>query len=296
MAQYLLFLLARPLLARLPRRALIALGVVAGALAYMAAGRSRGAVLRNVSVVLPEATAEELRRLAIRTFIHGAWSYVELLTLSRDGAPDDADIRIEGWEHVDRALERGKGVIMAGAHIGPTALGGQAVCARGIPTTVVVEQLEPPAFHHLTVELRARTGLRQIPLGPGALREVVEALRRNEIVGIGCDRDVAGSGETLPFFGRPTQMTTAPAAIGLRTGALVLPALAYRTRSFTAVAQIQEPVEIPRTGDTVADIREGTLRILQRIEAFIRQHPEQWAVFSDIWPARASDEVPTDRS
>jgi KDO2-lipid IV(A) lauroyltransferase len=321
MAQYLLFLLARRLLARVPRRALGALGVTAGAVAYIVARRAREAIQRNLAVGLPDASDDERRRLALRAFIHAAWSYIELLTLkpelssprSRESGtypppppstvpsptpnpqtPTPSDIHIEGWEHVERALVRGKGVIMVGVHVGPLALGGQAVCARGIPTTLVVEQLQPPAFHRLTVDLRAQTGLRQIPLGPAALRGMVEALRRNEIVGIVVDRDVAGSGELLPFFGRTTRMTTAAAAIALRTGAAVLPALVYRTGPFTAVGQIQAEVEIPKTGDAAADVREGTLRILQRMEAFIRQHPDQWVVFSDIWPH--PDVVKTDRA
>jgi hypothetical protein len=34
----------------------------------------------------------------------------------------------------------------------------------------------------------------------------------------------------------------------------------------------------------VEDVRVGTLRILARVEAFIREHADQWTVFSDIWP------------
>lgn len=285
MATYLLFMLARPLVARLPSSALTAVGIGLGAACYALARPARQAVERNLKVVLPHATERERRRTALWTFVHGAWGYLELLKISRSSPQAIAhSYRFEGWDHLDAALAPGRGVIMAISHIGPSSIAGQLVGTRGTPTAVVVEPLRPPAMHRLIVGQREAFGVRMIPADRSAVREIVSMLRGGGIVGIACDRDVAGSGETFPFFGRSTRVTTAPATLARRTGAAIVPGVAYRTRPFAGTGRLGPPVEVPRSDDPVEDVREGTRRLTARIEAFIRERPEQWTVFSDVWP------------
>jgi KDO2-lipid IV(A) lauroyltransferase len=256
---------------------------------YLTLRAARAAVLRNLSVVVPGTDEQTRRRLAMRTFVHGAWGYLELLALTPETlAAMTEDVSVEGWEHLDAALARGRGVIMVSGHVGTPSTAGQLLALRGLPTHVVVEPLRPAALFQLMVEIRQQAGLRLIPTGPRAVREVLGALRRNEIVGIFGDRDVAGSGETLPFFDRATRMSTAAATLALRTGASIVPCVAYRTRPFQAVAEIWPSIELSRGADPRRDVREGTMRITACLEAIIRRHPEQWAVFSDIWPDASS--------
>lgn len=261
------------------------LGFVAGVIGYLAARRARQAVQRNLAVALPGLSERARRRIAVRVFVHGAWSYVELLCISSVHPEQLArSFPGDGWEHVGAATEAGRGIIMVTAHLGAPSLAGQLVVLHGVPTTVAVERLNPPALHDLVARYRGALGMRSVPAGFRAARELVSTLRRNEVVGIVCDRDVAGSGEVLCFFGRPTRIPTAAAVLALRTGAAVLPAVAYRARPFAGVGHIEPPVEMPRTGDAAADVREGTRRIIARMESWIRAHPEQWVVFTDVWP------------
>jgi len=282
---YLLFLVGVPLASRMPRRLLTIFGQIIGTVAYVANRSAREAVSRNLEVVLPDATGATRRRLARRTFIHGVWSYIEQLRLGGSTAEQvTASYRMDGWEHLDAAFAQGHGVIMVTSHAGTPGVAGQLFALNGVPTTMVVEPLRPRRLHDLVARLRGAFGVHIIAVGREGAREMIAALRRNELVGIVSDRDVAGSGRELPFFGIPTRVTTAAATLALRTNAVVLPAFAVRTQLFGGQGRIESPVEIPRTGNSAQDVREGTLRILARIEAFIREYPEQWAVFSDIWP------------
>jgi KDO2-lipid IV(A) lauroyltransferase len=149
----------------------------------------------------------------------------------------------------------------------------------------VVEEIRPPRLFDLFMRVRSAQGLRLIPSNRPAVRVIVAALRRNEIVGLLCDRDVQGTGRALAFFGRPTLLTTAPAALALRTGAVVLPSVAYRQALYRGAGYVGEPIEMPRTGDTEADVQEGSQRIVRCLESLIRAHPEQWTVFTDVWPS-----------
>ncbi len=286
MATYLLFLLLRPIATYLPRAALSVLATIAGAVAYAAARGPRDAVLRNLAIVAPDRSLGARRRLALRTFIHGALGYVELLGVGRINARDImASYPLAGLENLEAALREGRGVILVGAHVGPISVAGQLLAAHAIPTTVVVEPLNPPQLHDLVASLRRSFGLQIVELGSTTIREVLAALRRGEVVGFVADRDVAGSGEPLPFFGRTTRMTTGPATLARRTGAIVLTCVAYRSGLWQGRAIIDGPVEIPRTAEVAADVRQGTLAIIARLERYVRAAPEQWVVFSDNWPS-----------
>ncbi|HZT07095.1 MAG TPA: lysophospholipid acyltransferase family protein [Chloroflexota bacterium] len=270
---------------RLPRSVLWIAGIVAGLAAYAFGGRARRASLRNLAAVLPMAGERTLQRFARRAFVHAAWSYIEtfaLPALSREHVI--ASYSVAGWEHLEEALAAGRGVIMVSAHVGSPVAAGQVLAVRGVPTSVVVEPIQPPRLFHLMTRVRGSFGLRFIPSDRSAVRDIVRALRQNEVVGMMCDRDVAGTGMPLAFFGKETSVTTAPATLALRTGAAMLPAVAYRTGLFAGAARIDPPIDIPTSGSHAANVRELTARVTQRIESLIRAHPEQWAVFEDIWP------------
>jgi len=288
--KYLLFRLAAAVIPRLPRPVLLLLSYVAGSLTYALTPSARVAVERNLAVAFPGLDRQTRRRLVQRTFVHGAFGYVELFSLAQ-ATPQElqASYHIDGWENLDAAIAAGRGAIMVTCHAGAPTMAGQLIGLSGVPTTLAVELLTPPAVHELIADLRGGLGVRIVSVGPATARALISALRRNELVGIVADRDIAGSGTELPFFGKPTRVTTAVATLAVRTGAVVLPAFAARTALLEGTGRIESPVEMPRTGDTTDDIRDGTLRILARIEAFIRSHPEQWAVFDEIWPENRAD-------
>jgi KDO2-lipid IV(A) lauroyltransferase len=292
MAKFAAFRLLAILASYLPNSWLTALGYLAGAVAFIFARRARSAVLANLRVVRPQASESERRRLAVRTFVHGAWGYLELLGLPRKVTLEQllGSYRVQGWEHFDRAVTEGKGVVLVTAHLGQPHIAGQLIVARGVPGTVIVEQLEPPQLHALVARIRGHFGLHMVALGAHALRDAVTALRRQELVVILCDRDVAGTGEVIPFFGHPTRVTTAPAALARRTGAMVLPTIAYRAGLFHGYAIVDEPFFVDRTSDPPEDVLAATQRIMDGIERSIRVHPEQWAVFSEVWPGHDQED------
>ncbi|MBM2810412.1 MAG: lipid biosynthesis acyltransferase [Chloroflexi bacterium] len=285
MTTYLLSVLVRVVVRWLPIRALAVVGTISGLVGYMCGLRARESVLSNLAVMLPNATASERRRLARRTFIQGAYGYIELMSIPRTTrAQIAAAYEMEGWEHYDRPLSEGRGVIMVGGHIGPTSLAAQHIAIHGPQLTAVVEPLHPPRLHNLVAELRGAHGLGLVVSGRSAVREMLGRLRRNEVVGIMCDRDVAGSGEPHAFFGQSTRITEAAATFALRTGAAVVPCVVYRTGLFHGRGRFEPAIEMPRTGDTRADVREGTQRIIALLEEFIREDPAQWAMFNEVWP------------
>ncbi len=254
----------------------------AGTLWYLAAPRSRAAVRSNLHHVLGrEPSARSVREV----FQHGMLNYWDTLAIPQFSAAEVlALVDAEGWEHLDAALAEGRGAILAGAHLSSVALAGQAVAARGYPMVGVVEPLDPPELLAFFTSLRGAQGVRLLPASPQAMRALLLALRRNEVLGLVTDRDVLGRGLSVEFFGRATTFASGAAALAVRTGAPILPAVAVRVERGRFRAWIEPPLPVPRTGDPREDERQLTQAVARHLEYHISKHPEQWTVFQRRWP------------
>lgn len=224
------------------------------------------------------------RRRAVRdAFESYARYWMESLRLPEmDPADVDAGFGIEGLEHIQAALDAGTGAILALPHVGGWEVGGSWFVRQGFPLTVVVEALEPPELFGWFAELRRSQGFRVIPLNRSAGMSVVRALRANQIVALVSDRDIAGGGIEVDFFGERTTLPAGPATLASRFGVPLLPTAVY-FRGAGHHAVVRPPV--PPQADAAA----MTQALAHELEVLIRAAPEQWHLFQPNWPSdRAS--------
>jgi KDO2-lipid IV(A) lauroyltransferase len=255
---------------------------LAGRIWYLAAPHSREAVRSNLRHVL----GREPRPATVRTvFEYGILNYWDTLSIPALGAAGvDRLVHLDGLHHVDEALARGRGAIVVGAHVGSIALAVQALAVR-YHVTGVVEEIKPPELLHFWLEQRSSLGLRLVAAGPQAVRVLLTALRRNEVVVIVSDKDVNATGAYVRFFGQDTLLPDGPAALALRTGAALLSAMTWRCPGGQVKGWVEPPLEMGRTGDAAADRRALTQAMARRLEYHVASHPEQWTVFEQRWPA-----------
>lgn len=228
----------------------------------------------------------ELERKIQRSFVSYARYWMESFRLaSTDPATLEAGMSWEGVGHVEDALAVGNGVLMALPHLGGWDFGGAWFASAGYPATVVVEALEPPELFDWFAELRRASGLKVVAHGPRAGAAVLGALRRNELVGLLCDRDLARTGVEVEFFGERTTLPAGPATLALRTGAALLPTAVYfEGRGHHGI--VRPPIPVDRSGE---GLRHDVARISQllayELEALIRRAPEQWHLLQPNWPS-----------
>jgi KDO2-lipid IV(A) lauroyltransferase len=152
---------------------------------------------------------------------------------------------------------------------------------------VVVEDIQPPELFEWFTELRRKLGMRVVPLGPSAGREVLAALKRNDIVCLLCDRDIQRTGVEVEFFGERTTLPAGPATLALRTGAPILPTAVYFTdRTDGHLGIVRPPVPVVRSEAGLrADVEVGTRLLAGELEHLIRRAPHQWHLFQPNWPS-----------
>jgi KDO2-lipid IV(A) lauroyltransferase len=195
-------------------------------------------------------------------------------------------IRYEGFEHYERAKERGKGVLFATAHLGNWELSAFAHALLTEPMSVVVRPLDNPAIDALVEGRRALSG-NQLLSKRDFARSILQALRDNRPVGVLVDQNSAlENAAFVPFFGKLASTNLSFAKLAARSGAAVIPGFAvWNEAERRYILRFYPAVEM--TGDAEDDTR----RIQAAIEAAVREYPDQWLWIHRRWKTRPPREL-----
>lgn len=146
--------------------------------------------------------------------------------------PDEAIARmvvdVQGWEAVDAARARGKGIIFLTPHLGCFEIVGVYVGAR-VPLTVLYR---PPRTRWIEPYMnagRSRVGSQLAPATLTGVRMLYRALSRGEAVGVLPDQAPGqGEGVWADFFGRPAYTMTLLRRLQQASGATMIMTIAER--------------------------------------------------------------------
>ncbi|HLC42356.1 MAG TPA: lysophospholipid acyltransferase family protein, partial [Methylomirabilota bacterium] len=184
-------------------------------------------VRRNLGRVLSGADPSRLDAAVSAIFRNFALCFSDLLTVNR--APSATLHRYleatHGEEHFKAASARGRGVIVATAHIGNWELGGRLLAAGWQrPTHVVLAAEEDPSIEAFLRQ--GGDGVRFVTRdSPTSSLSLLTALKRDEVVAVQGDRATGGRADVrLPFFGAPALFPIGPFVLARASGAPVLPA------------------------------------------------------------------------
>ncbi|MGH9297952.1 MAG: phosphatidylinositol mannoside acyltransferase [Acidimicrobiales bacterium] len=259
-----------------------------GGLAMAEVSRDRRPVVRaNLRRVLgPGATEGELDRAVLEAFESYARYWVESARLIGMRPKDVLErFSVEGFEPLQDALESGSGAIVALPHLGSWDVGGLWLTLTGNPMTTVVEPIEPPELLEWFSRQRAELGLSVLTPEPGTTAKLLEVLRRGRLVALVADRDIAGNGVEVDFFGERTTLPGGPALLALRSGAPLFAAAVYQRPGGYYHAVVTPPLVTKRTGRLRDDVLAVTSRLAGEFENLIRMAPSQWHMFQPNWPS-----------
>lgn len=262
-----------------------------GDFVYLIWWRGRANTIGNFRRVLGDGVPDrEVRRTARQSFRNYHRAMVDFLRLPRV-RPDEAESLIEGrgWEHLDGALAHGKGVILVGMHFGNWDLAGMVLAARNYRVNAVADGFGSKKLEEWVRRGREARGVRIITVGSYGIRNVFQALRRNEAVGVILDRPAGADGVPVRFFGEMTRWPRGPAVLALRTGAPLLAGYLVQRPDGSFTGEVN-PVPGVTAGERTEVSEEKVQAVLQAIvemfEEYIRHYPDQWYMFRRMWPRR----------
>ncbi len=248
----------------------------------LAVPRLRRVGMRNLAMALPDSTAEGRALIIDGVFRNIARILIALAQFPRITRANVHEyIRYEGFEHFERALERGKGVLFATAHLGNWELSAFAHALMSSPMHVVVRPLDNARIDALVEKRRGGSGNRLIGKKDFA-RSILQALKSNEAVGVLIDQNAGlADGVFVNFFGIPACAGAGFAKIAAHSGATVIPGFAlWSERERKYILRFYPP--LPITGDTALD----TQALNAQLESVIREYPDQWLWLHRRWKTR----------
>jgi KDO2-lipid IV(A) lauroyltransferase len=253
------------------------------------APRLRRTAWRNFELAMPELGLEERARLLEGCWMNLARVIAMMAQFPRIGKDNIREfIRYEGLENYQQAKARGRGVLVATAHLGNWEFSAFAHALLTEPMAVVARPMDNPLLDDVVTRYRTMSGNQVIGRGQNFLRPLMETLRDNGAVGILADQNVtADRGVFVEFFGRKACVDAGLVRLAHRTGAAVVPGYALWSEAEGRYVLHFEP-EIEMSGDAQAD----TQAVQARLEAAIRRAPEQWLWIHRRWKTRPEGEPP----
>lgn len=284
--EYAFYLALKGWLRALPHSAARAFGRGLGSLAHVLDRRHREVARRNLAAALPEIGDAERRRLVRECFRHFGAALCDAISSTRF-TPTELCHRmsLRGWENLEEAERRGKGIFILSAHLGFWELVPPLIGLTRGRMDIVVRPADNPWLDRELRGLRERFGNATIPKR-GAARKMLEVLRAGGRVGILIDQRVQEKeGIHVPFFGRPARTSPVLARLSLRTGAAVVPIAAYPEPGGRYRIVVRPAILPPEDEEGDEAVAALTRRYLEVAEEDIRAHPEMW-----LWMHRRWDE------
>ncbi|HYH29590.1 MAG TPA: phosphatidylinositol mannoside acyltransferase [Pseudonocardia sp.] len=265
-------------------------------LAADAAARGRGgpaARLRtNLARVVPSASPAELDRLVRDGLRSYARYWCEMFRLRPGDAPTvyaRMDEGISGTAPFFEAIAAGRGVVFAVPHSGNWDAAGVWVVetlrrlGREPAFTTMAQRLRPEGLYRRFLTYREALGFEVVAAeaGVAAHRALTRRLRAGGVVCLVADRDLAGSGIEVSFFGEPARFPAGPARLAALTGAVLMPAYPHFSRD-GYVVPIADPVPVDRTPGSVA---KATQAVADAFAQLIVRAPADWHALQPLWTA-----------
>ena len=244
-------------------------------------------IAANLALVYgPQLPARQRRAIHRAVFEHSGRGFCELFWDCREhGMAVSEWCEVVGQEHLDRAFDCGRGVLLATAHIGSWTMIPRWLTESGRPGASL---LRYPSHHGAQMAMREmlpRVGLTGYgtPLKRSDVQACLTLLRRNGWLFIAADR--RAHDVKLPFLGRPAWCATGTAALALRTGASIVPVHTVRVGAGHRIV-FEPALEMTYSADR-AEATTGITQALHDIfSRWIRANPEQWMWNHRRWRPR----------
>ena len=255
----------------LPFNAQLKVGALLGRVIYRIAKSRRHVAEVNIKLCFPELNEKEQATLVKDIFINNGIGIIETaMAWWSDRNSFKQKVTLEGREHLDEALEQGRGVILLGAHFSTLDLGG-LLFSLYYSLNTMYRPHNNPLMEHFIQQGRLRSIDKLIDRSD--FRTLIRALKANEIVWYAPDQDFGPTHSVYaPFFGVEAATVTATSRIAKLNKSPVVMLTHHRRKDGSYSLVLHPAVEnFPAETDETSGAR-----INLELEKGIRLEPSQY--------------------
>jgi len=234
--------------------------------------RRRAIVRRNLETCFPQLTAPQVETLGAQHFENVGAFFAEVAISWFGDMRRMADyVRIEGGEHLQAAIARGKGVLLFSGHF--TTL---EMCVPMVRDLVplyafMFRRRSNPLLNE--IQRRCRVRAAHASVGSDDVRSLLRMLRKNATVWYAPDQVRVDTGVLVPFFGEPAMTSTAASRLARVSGVAVIPLFFCRLADDSGyLLRFYPQLDDFPTKDELHD----TARLMSILEGFVRECPAQY--------------------
>lgn len=254
------------------------------AIVFALVRRNRRGIIDNLRRIEGERNPLAQTQSGLRTFVEFAYCLSETL---EHASPHAQEMDVEAPSEIQRddLLPPGRGVVVLTSHFGTWEIAARLMQRFGRRVNVVMAREKNPTVEEFQSTLRERNGLRVIhsDSSPFASLNMLQALRRGEVVAIQLDRSAPGQvTRAIEFFGAPAQFQFGPFALARVADVPLWPVFAVRlgVRRYRIMPERLRVIPRDASEEQVLDVMRDVVR---SFEGHVRAYPNQWFQFAPFW-------------
>lgn len=256
-----------------------------GVLGFYLVKKERLKTINNLTIAYGEEKSEdEIYRMARDVFYNLGRGAAELAVKLNADTKEAyfSNVEIEGFEHTEKALKRGNGMIMIIPHLGCWEALPKAWTVLGISGGAVGKPMKNKELNDWVLKNREFNGFKVMPRG-SSYKTILQFIKQNNSLGMLIDQDTSVKGVFVDFYGKPAYTPIGAAMLALDTEASVFATCYVRTKGNQYKLICSEAIETIRTGDRKEEIQLNTERYQKVIESQIQKYPTQWVWMHERW-------------
>lgn len=263
------------------------------AIAYGVLRRMRTTAMNTLTIALgQEKSRDQLEEICKACFYNAGRGVIELGVFTERPSLIKETFSFTGdsRQHLDAALQEGRGVIGISAHFGNFPLMLLYLAQMGYPTNAIIRPSRDPIIEKDFQASRSRLGLKTVHSYPreACVAQSLKVLRDKELLVVLMDQNTGSkSGVYVDFFGQKAGTATGPIIFAMRTGAPLLPIFTLRRDDGDCHTLIIEPhFYLEQKSTDEETIQYNVQKLTNVIEGYIRKYPREWGWMHRRWKSR----------
>lgn len=256
-----------------------------GRLAFRCDKHSRKHTLNNLRLAYGnEKSEEEIQQMGLEVFEEIGVSVTDFFAtvFIRDKERYFKMVKVEGLEHLQKAYDRGKGVLCLIPHLSIWELSAVTPPMLGFRTSAVSKPIKGMLFQKSMVHFRAKRGMRNYERDH-SYQKILDSLHDGECMIMMIDQDTKVKGAFVDFFGHQAYTPLGCARVAADTGCAVVPMATIRTGDGQYLFKIEPELPLIDTGNLEEDLVANTQAETAAMERFVRDYPTQWVWMHRRW-------------